>query len=142
MPAPKGNQNAKGNKGGGAPTKFKPEYAPTAGRLCAMMGFTDEKLARFFGVTEKTIITWRMKHVEFATAVRVGKAETDDDVEREVLKGISGYFVEHEETIMISGKPAIKTVRKWVPGNPGVGMRWLALRRPEVYRENLRRSTR
>ena len=139
MPAPKGNQNAKGNKGGGAPTKFKPEYAPTAGRLCAMMGFTDEKLARFFGVTEKTIITWRMKHVEFATAVRVGKAKTDDEVERAVVKGIAGYYVEVEETI---AKGIVRKLKRWIPGNPGVGMRWLALRRPEVYRENLRRSTR
>ena len=136
MPAPKGNKNAVGNKGGaGGPSKYKPEYAPTAGRLCAMMGFTDEQLADFFEVTEKTILTWRLDHVEFATAVKAGKAETDDYVERCVVKGISGYFVEHQETVMIRGEPTVKTVRKWVPGNPGVGMRWLAARRPEIYRE-------
>ena len=138
MPAPKGNQNAKGNKGGGAPTKFKPEYVEQARKLCAM-GFTDAQLARFFGVTEKTIITWRKKHVEFATAVKVGKAKTDDEVERAVVKGIAGYYVEVEETI---AKGIVRKLKRWIPGNPGVGMRWLALRRPEVYRENLRRSTR
>jgi hypothetical protein len=34
MPAPKGNQYAKGNKGG-RPSKYKPDYAETAGKLCA-----------------------------------------------------------------------------------------------------------
>jgi hypothetical protein len=97
-----------------------------------MMGFTDVQLAEFFEVTEKTIRTWRLDHPEFATAVKAGKAETDDDVERDVLKGIKGYYVEVEETI---AKGIVRKLKRWIPGNPGVGMRWLALRRPEVYRE-------
>jgi hypothetical protein len=29
----------------------------------------------------------------------------------------------------------VKQMRKWIPGNPHAGMKWLAARRPEVYRE-------
>ena len=136
MPAPKGNKNAKGNKGGpGAPTDYRPEYCEEARILCAECGFTDARLAEHFGVTERTINNWKLRCIEFRSALTMGKAETDDYVERCVVKGISGYFVEHQETVMIRGEPTVKTVRKWVPGNPGVGMRWLAARRPEIYRE-------
>jgi putative SOS response-associated peptidase YedK len=45
MSAPKGNQNAKGNKGGGRKTSYKPEYAEQAQKLCAIAGFTDQMLA-------------------------------------------------------------------------------------------------
>ncbi len=134
--APRGNKRALGNKGGnGGPNKYRADNARTAQRLCAMMGFTDVQLSEFFQVSETTIRTWRLDHPEFADAVKAGKAETDDYVEREVLKGISGYFVEHEETVVLKGEQVTRTVRKWVQGNPGVGMRWLAARRPEVYRE-------
>ena len=44
MSAPKGNQNAKGNKGGGRKTSYKPEYAEQAQKLCAIAGFTDQML--------------------------------------------------------------------------------------------------
>ena len=81
-----------------------------------------------------------MDHVEFASAVKGGKDETDDEVERDVLKGIKGYYVEHEETIIIDGEPTTRVVKRWIPGNPGVGMRWLAVRRPEIYREKSEKS--
>ncbi len=79
------------------------EYADQAQKLC-QMGFTDEKLAEFFKVSEDTILAWRLKHVEFARAVRVGKAETDNFIERCVVKGISCCFVEIEE-MNAKGRP-------------------------------------
>ncbi len=36
MAAPKGNKYAKGNRGGGRPTLYKPKYAEIAERMCAM----------------------------------------------------------------------------------------------------------
>ena len=60
------------------------------------MGFTDEKLAEFFEVSEDTITAWRLKHVEFARAVRVGKAETDNFIERcveELIALVADYAV-------------------------------------------------
>ena len=29
----------------------------------------------------------------------------------------------------------VKQMQKWIPGNPHAGMKWLAARRPEQYRE-------
>jgi hypothetical protein len=130
--APKGNQNAKGNKGGGRNTSYKPEYAHQAQRLCAVAGFTDKKLAEFFGVSEMTINRWKLKHVEFLLAMKAGKSVFDDLVERAVVQGITGYYVEEVEEVHANGH--FRKMRSWVPGNPMLGLRWLALRRPEEFR--------
>ena len=131
MPAHKGNQYAKGNKGG-RPSKYKSEYAEIAQKLCARLGFTDEQLADWFEVTLSTIHQWRLNHQEFSDACRAGKAETDDFVERATVKHIEGYYVTVEE---MDRHGNVKKMRKWVPGNAHAGMKWLSSRRPEVYRE-------
>jgi hypothetical protein len=138
--APKGNKNAVGNKGGkGGPSKYDPSQHPHAAQKLCAMGFTDAQLAEFFEVNEVTINRWKVDHVEFMQALQVGKEETDALVERSVLKGITGYYVQTEE---INSKGSVKRIRKWIPGNPGVGMRWLACRKPEMYREKREESRR
>jgi hypothetical protein len=129
MTTPKGNQYAKGNK---SKNKYKPEYAETARKLCAKSGFIDIQLAEWFEVTEKTINNWKLAHPEFAEALRVGKAETDDLVERSTVQHICGYYVLVDE---LDRKGNIRQLRKWIPGNAHAGLKWLAARRPEVYRE-------
>ena len=131
MPAPKGNRYAKGNKGG-RPSKYKSEYAETAQKLCAMGGFTDMQLAEWFQVNIDTIYQWKLKHPEFAEALKVGKAETDDWVERATVAHIGGYYVIEDEMDRFGN---VRQLRKWISGNPHAGMKWLAARRPEQYRE-------
>ena len=131
MPAPKGNRYAKGNKGG-RPSKYKSEYAETAQKLCAMGGFTDLQLAKWFEVNVDTIYQWKLKHPEFADALKVGKAETDDLIERATVAHIAGYYVTVDEMDRFGN---VKQMQKWIPGNPHAGMKWLAARRPEQYRE-------
>jgi hypothetical protein len=131
MPAPKGNQYAKGNRGG-RPTKYKPEYAEIARKLCAQCGFIDLQLAQWFKVNVDTIYQWKLKHPEFADALKVGKAETDDLIERATVAHIAGYYVTVDEMDRFGN---VKQMQKWIPGNPHAGMKWLAARRPEQYRE-------
>jgi hypothetical protein len=133
MAAPKDNKNALGNRGGkGRASLYKAEYADQAQRLCAMAGFTDQRrLAEWFEVTERTINSWKLKHVEFASALRAGKAETDDLVERATLAHITGY---HTDTEKATRNGKIK-VGEWVKGDAHAGMKWLAARRPEQYRD-------
>jgi hypothetical protein len=129
MPATRGNQYAKGNKGG-RPTKYKPDYAETAQRLCAKCGYTDVQLADWFKVSPRTINEWKLKHSEFGEALRVGKAETDDLVERATVAHVIGYYVDTERAAR-NGK--VK-VREWVKGDAHAGIKWLERRRPEQYR--------
>jgi hypothetical protein len=96
-----------------------------------MAGFTDQRLAEWFQVSEKTINAWKLTHVEFASALCAGKAETDDLVERATVAHITGYHVDTEKATR-NGKVI---AREWVKGDANAGMKWLAARRPEVYRE-------
>jgi hypothetical protein len=130
MPAPKGNQYATGNKGG-RPTKYRPEFAETAQKLCAKFGYTDRQLAEWFEVSVRTIAEWKLKHDEFSQALRAGKSETDDLVERSTVAHITGYYVEVEELDRHGNKHKLK---KWIPGNAHAGMKWLAARRPAEFR--------
>ena len=129
MAASKGNQYAKDNK---SKNKYKPEYAETARKLCAQCGYIDIQLAEWFDVTEKTINNWKLAHPDFAEALRVGKAETDDLVERATVQHICGYYVEVDEMDRFGN---VKQMRKWIAGNAHAGIKWLNARRPEVYRE-------
>jgi hypothetical protein len=131
MTAPKGNQFAKGNKGG-RPSKYKPEFAEIAKRLCAKCAFTDAQLADWFEVSVRTINEWKLKHAEFGEALKLGKAETDDLVERGTVAGITGYYVTEDEMDRFGN---IKQLRKWIPGNAHAGIKWLKARRPDQYRE-------
>jgi hypothetical protein len=131
MAAPKGNQFAKGNKGG-RPSKYKPEYAETAQKLCAKLGFTDEQLADWFEVDVRTIHEWRLRRDEFSQACRAGKDETDDLVERAAVQHITGYCVIVEELDKFG---VVHKLKKWIPGNAHAALKWLAARHLEVYRE-------
>jgi len=73
-----------------------------------------------------------LSHPEFSQSLRAGKAETDDLVERSTLKHISGYYVVIDE---IDRYGNLRQLRKWVPGNAHAGLKWLAARRPEIYRD-------
>jgi len=64
--------------------------------------------------------------------LREGKAETDNLVERSTVQHICGYYVVVDE---LDRNGNIRQLRKWIPGNAHAGLKWLAARRPEVYRE-------
>ena len=69
----------------GRPTKYKPEYAEQAGKLCGILGATDEKLAQFFGVCELTIRRWKKDHQEFCSAIK-SKEQADSEVEKSLYQ--------------------------------------------------------
>ncbi|TDV06054.1 hypothetical protein [Paraburkholderia caballeronis] len=52
-------------------TDYKPEYAELARNYC-LLGATDEELAAFFGVTDRTIRSWKKRQPEFAEAIVEG----------------------------------------------------------------------
>jgi len=81
----------KKNKGG-APTKYKKDYARQANVACAERGFTDIKLAKLFGVNKATITNWKKERPEFLASIKKGKEEYDTElVEKSLLKRALGY---------------------------------------------------
>ncbi|MEM6898451.1 MAG: hypothetical protein AAF583_01590 [Pseudomonadota bacterium] len=73
MPAPKGNDFAKGNDGG-RPTKYDPSFCEAA---IAFMGegYSLTAFAGSIGVTRATVYNWLDEHEEFFDAVKIAKAK-------------------------------------------------------------------
>src|ERR1700730_11048605 len=75
----------------GRPTKYKPEYAKQALKLC-YMGATDADLADFFEVSIVTIWRWKAAEQDFCNAVnKVEKDFADNRVKRSLYQRACGY---------------------------------------------------
>jgi DNA-binding XRE family transcriptional regulator len=93
MPAPKNNKYAKGNKGGGRLTEYRPMYAKMAYKI-ALLAATDADLAEIFEVSEKTINNWKKEHKEFNSALKKGKVVADANVACKLYSRAIGYSFE------------------------------------------------
>lgn len=135
MPAPKGNQYAKGNKGGGAKSTYDPKYAAIAEKAC-LIGYTDKELADLFKVSEATINNWKLEHEEFASALKIAKAHADDRVEQSLYRRALGYSHDAVKIFKPAGEPATKVpyVEHHAPDTVAC-IFWLKNRRPDVWRD-------
>ncbi|MFA5898056.1 MAG: helix-turn-helix domain-containing protein [Hyphomicrobium sp.] len=118
----------------GRPTKYKPEYAEQARKLCAL-GATDAQLADFFEVSISTVSLWKVKHQEFSEAISIPKDVADSRVEQSLYRRAMGY--EHDEVdIRVVGGEIVETpIRKYYPPDSVAMMFWLKNRQSDKWRE-------
>lgn len=128
MPAPKGNQYALGSEGAGGPTKYIPEYAAQARKLCER-GATDADLAHIFGVTIQTIANWCVRHEEFLGAVKLGKDASDELMVRSLYQRGRGFTVRATKFIVADGNVIEREYDEYYPPETKAAMNWLANRR-------------
>lgn len=76
--------------GKGRPSSYKEEYNEQAYDMC-MLGYTDEALGKYFGVSEVTINSWKNKHPNFLKALKEGKELADAKVAKSLFKRAIGY---------------------------------------------------
>ena len=89
--APKGNQNAKGNRGGtGRPPIYDAVRFPRLARSLAADGKLDVDLAQAFQVTPWCIYAWKRKHPEFRAACVVTDEEKIKAVKAQPLPSCYG----------------------------------------------------
>lgn len=140
MSAPKGNSNAKGNKGGGRPTDYKKEYAEQAYKLC-LLGATDEELADFFEVSEPTINAWKKAHIEFSLALKRGKSTADANVADRLYQRAMGFEHDSEEIKVMYDKETNQQIiervpiRKIYPPDPVSAIFWLKNRQKGKWKD-------
>ena len=79
----------------GRPTRYKKEFDEEVYKLC-LLGATDDDIADFFGVTDRTIDRWKIKHKGFCRSLKRGKIQADAQVAERLFKRACGY--EHPET--------------------------------------------
>lgn len=132
MSAPKGNKFAKGNKGGGRRSTYKPEYCAIAKKMCEL-GATTADLAEALGVAPSTICLWQANHQEFSESCRLGKAGPDDRVERSLYERAVGYTYDAVKVMQFQGEPLIVPYREHVPPDPAACKFWLVNRRKDRW---------
>jgi transcriptional regulator with XRE-family HTH domain len=134
MPAAKGNQYAKGNRGGGRPSEYRDEFCSQAAKACEA-GFTDKELAELFGVSERTINDWKLAHEEFSAALKTGKSQADERVERGLYHRAVGYTFESEKIFQFQGEIVRAQTREHIPPDTTACIFWLKNRRREAWRD-------
>lgn len=120
------------------PSEFKEAYVDSA-RLLAKLGATDAEVAEFFKVDVRTIYRWKNTHVEFCQALKAGKDEADDRVERSLYHRAIGYEQEAVKIFMPAGadKPVYAPYTERIAPDTTAAIFWLKNRRPQEWRDKI-----
>lgn len=131
----KAKPKAKSKAKVGRPTSYKEEYAELAFNYC-LLGATDIDLAKYFGVSEKTINTWKAKQPEFLQSLKAGKDEADAKVAQSLYHRATGYS--HQETKIATHEGMItdsKEFTKHYAPDPTSAIFWLKNRQSGKWRD-------
>jgi len=121
----------------GRPTKHKVEYNEQAYNYC-LLGATDQDLADFFNVEEKTINNWKKDHPKFLQSLKGGKEDADAIVAKSLFKRATGYKAEpevKEETDADGKLKSTTTTIKTVGPDTTAAIFWLKNRKSNVWRD-------
>lgn len=121
---------------GGRPSKFKAEFVKQAAKLCGL-GATDEDLADFFGVSIRTINNWKSEHQEFLHALKAGKDQADDRVERSLYQRAVGYSYDSVHFSAFQGVVTETAYREHCPPDTTAQIFWLKNRRADTWRDKV-----
>ncbi|MEY2873656.1 MAG: hypothetical protein RLZZ373_1027 [Pseudomonadota bacterium] len=116
------------------PTKFRPEFADQAKKLCKL-GATDAEMASFFGVVLSTFHLWKLQHPEFAKALKDAKAPANERVVRSLYQRAVGYEHDEVDIRVVAGEIVQTTVRKHYPPDTTACIFWLKNRLPGEWRD-------
>lgn len=119
---------------GGRPSKYKPEYAQQAKKLCEF-GATDAQLADFFEVAVSTINLWKINYPEFSESLSVPKEMADARVEQSLYRRAMGYEHDEVDIRVIEGSVVQTPIRKYYPPDSTAMIFWLKNRKPADWRE-------
>jgi hypothetical protein len=134
---PKKKKTPAKKQGRGRPSRYRPEFAEQAMKLCRL-GATDRELADFFSCDVATVHRWKTAHGEFRDALKDGKERADSEVADKLFKRATGYshpetkFATHEGVITDS-----KEYTKHYAPDTIACIFWLKNRRPDLWRDKV-----
>ncbi len=121
-------------KAGQPPIQYDPNRYPQYARALAMEGLTNEQIAERMGMTKRTLQNWRRDYPEFSAAIKIGKEESDSQVEMSLFKRAMGYTITEEKTIINpDGSTRIETVEKEVAPDTTAQIFWLKNRQRQKW---------
>jgi hypothetical protein len=105
--------------------------------LLALMGATEEQMAKVMEVSHPTIVHWKKNRPEFRQALLDGKLGADTEVLKAAYKCATGYFYE-EEVAVFDRKDKVwvkTTVKRYRPPDPWSAFKWLSVRQRDLWSE-------
>jgi len=135
MPAPKGNKNALGNKGGkGRPRIYEPNIIPLVKRLVAR-GATTWEIAEALGVSQSTLRHWKWKHIELNRAFDISESDMIPRSKRSLFERAVGYTFESEKVFQYQGSIIRAKINEHVPPDPTAALKILERLEPDTWRD-------
>lgn len=120
----------------GRPPKYDPDVTPVQAEKLCEEGFTDAKLAKFFGVTEQTINAWKTSHPEFSESIKRGKDKFDTErVEVALAQRAVGFSHPDVHVSNYQGDVTITPITKHYPPDTTACIFWLKNRQPGRWRD-------
>jgi Homeodomain-like domain len=120
----------------GRPTTYKAEYVEQTKKLC-LLGATDEDIADFFNVSLRQFYKWKHWYPELTQALKIGKEEADNRVERSLYVRANGF---HYDAVKIfcdkNGRVTKVPYREYVIPDVTAGIFWLKNRDPQHWRDS------
>lgn len=94
------------------------------------------ELAEYFGVSDRTIYRWKASHPEFCQALKTGKEQADERVERSLYHRAVGYTFDSEEIRVLRDGTVVRVPKKeHVAPDTTAAIFWLKNRRKETWRD-------
>jgi hypothetical protein len=127
----------KSKKGaGGRPPKYDAKVtAEQAYKLC-LLGATDDDMADFFEVDQRTINRWKNDHPEFCQALKDGKRAADAKVASALFHRAIGYSHPEDKIFNDQGAAMVVPTTKHYPPDTTAGIFWLKNRDKERWRDS------
>lgn len=122
------------------PTKYKPEYAEQARKLC-LLGSTDKELADFFEVSEDSIHEWKKVHAEFSESIKRGKEQADADVADRLYQRAMGFEHPEVDLRVVAGEIVQTPITKIYAPDPTAAIFWLKNRQRAKWRDKIEQDT-
>ncbi len=120
----------------GRPTLFRDEYVEQVRRL-ALLGLTNDEMAKFFGVGTSTFDRWMASHDEFRCAINESKLLADGDVALSLYKRALGYSHPDVHISNFQGMITVTDIVKHYPPDTGAAFIWLKNRQPHKWKDKV-----
>lgn len=115
---------------------YNPEFHPKKAHGLALMGKTNDEIAKALDVNQDTLIQWKKQFPEFSEAIKESKDQADGKVVKSLYQRAIGYEYTEISEKHDPDKGLIRTVTiKQVAPDVTAQIFWLKNRQPRDWRD-------